>query len=74
MDAALQKLIERRKKLQQAYDDLIAAPASYNIQGSVSAQNQKLSDLQAEIDKIDRQIAQLCGGDGITRSYPNYRH
>lgn len=74
MDAALQKLIERRKKLQQAYDDLIAAPASYNIQGSVSAQNQKLSDIRKELDVIDRQIAQLCGGDGITRSYPNYRH
>ena len=74
MDIALQKLIERRNKLQQAYDDLIMAPASYNIQGSVSAQEQKLADIRKELDAIDRQIAAHLGSNGIQRSYPNYNN
>ena len=74
MDTALQKLIERRQKLQQAYDDLIMAPASYSIQGSVSAQEQKLADIRKELDAIDRQIAAHLGSNGIKRSYPNYNN
>ena len=67
-------LLERRKKLQDAYDALISEPASYSIQGSVSATNQRLADLRAEIADIDNQVSQLVGGGGgIERSYPNYR-
>lgn len=69
---AIQALLIRKKKLQDAYDNLITEPESYSIQGSVSATNRKLESLRKEIEAIDRQIAVAMGGDGIQRSYPNY--
>ena len=73
-DTALRALMVRRKKLQNAYDALITEPESYSITGSVSATNRKLDDLQKQIDNINQQITAAAGGDGIQRSYPNYRH
>ena len=70
----LTNLYARRKKLQDEYDRLILEPESYTIQGSVSATNRKLETLRKEIEAINRQIAMASGGDGIQRSYPNYRH
>ena len=71
---AIQALLIRKKKLQDAYDNLITEPESYSIQGSVSATNRKLETLRKEIEAIDRQIAMARGGDGIQRSYPNYNN
>ena len=70
---AIRVLIQRRAKLQAEYDQLIGQPESYNINGSVSATNRKLDDLQTQIDNINQQLNQLMTGSGIKRSYPNYR-
>ncbi len=70
----IKALLKRRAMLQAEYDRQISQPESYSITGSVSATNRKLDDLQKQIDKIDSQIAAEAGGDGIQRSYPNYRH
>ncbi len=69
---ALQRLLARRRSLQAAYDALIAEPQSYSIQGSVSATNQKMSDIRSELAAIDSQIAALMGSAGIRRSLPDY--
>ena len=75
---AMKRLIERRKKLQEAYDALVAEPASYGITGSVNATNQKLSDLRAEIAALDNKIAALVnprtGVAGMSIALPDYRH
>ena len=71
---AIRKLAKRRGELQAAYDELVSQPASYSISGSVSATNQKLSELRAEIDAIDAKIGALSGGGGIRREYPNYNN
>lgn len=71
---SLKVLLTRRKAAQTAYDALIAEPQSYGITGSVSATNQRLADLRAEISALDAQIAACCnGGKGMSFNLPNYR-
>lgn len=74
-EKALQKLLTRRIAIQAAIDDAAVKPASYSIQGSVSATAQKLADLRAELAQTDRDIEALTIGPTktITRSYPDYR-
>lgn len=71
---SIYKLLERKKMLQDAYDSLIAEPASVSIIGSVSYTNRSMSDLQKEITAVSMQIAALINGDGtgISRAYPHY--
>lgn len=72
---AIRRLSTRREALQAAYDAAMAEPASYTINGSVSATNQKLADMRAELDAIDNQLAALIGGagpGGLRRTYPTY--
>lgn len=74
-DRAIQRLRERKAKLQAAFDDLASQPASYSISGSVTATNQKLADLRNEIAVINRAIESLIldsASDGIKRTFPNY--
>lgn len=75
LNTIVRRLLRRRMVASQAYDRLLAEPASYSIQGSVSVTSQKLAELRREIEEIDRTIAAVCGKDsgGIRRSYPNYR-
>ncbi len=73
-NSTIKTLLKRRAMLQAEYDRLISQPESYSITGSVSATNRKLDDLQKQIDNINQQITAAAGGDGIQRSYPNYRH
>lgn len=73
-NSTIKTLLKRRAMLQAEYDRLINQPESYSITGSVSATNRKLDDLQKQIDNINQQITAAAGGDGIQRSYPNYRH
>ena len=69
----VQRLIIRRRKLSEAYDALIAQPASYGITGSVSATNQRLEDIRKEIAVVDTQIRALMTRGGIIeRSLPDY--
>ena len=72
---AINNLLKKRKKLQETADELSNMPASYGITGSVSVTNQKVADVEAQIETIDLQIRQLVSGDpsGINLSYPNYR-
>lgn len=73
--ATVKRLAKRRETLQKAYDDAMAQPASYTINGSVSATAQKLSDLRAELDAIDAQLSALLGASGpggLRRTYPTY--
>ena len=52
---------------------MLAAPASYNIQGSYSQTSQSPDELRAEIARCDRAIEALTGqGGGIRRTYPSY--
>lgn len=69
----IRALLQRWAKLQAEYDQLIGQPESYNINGSVSATNRKLDDLQKQIDIINQQLNQLTTGSGIKRTYPTYR-
>lgn len=70
---ALERLLARRRKLADAYDALISDPASFGVTGAVSVTNRKLDELRAEMDALDRRIATIAGGGGITRCYPDYR-
>lgn len=68
-------LIQRRKTLAAAYAQICADPASYSISGSVSATNQKMADLRAELAALDREIASILSGAsaaGMTLAYPDY--
>ncbi len=72
---AIRRLSARRETLQAAYDAAMTEPASYSINGSVSATNQKLAEMRAELDAIDNQLAALIGGagpGGLRRTYPTY--
>ena len=71
----IQRLIERRRLLQDAYDGIIAEPSSVSIIGSVSYTNRNLSELQKELETVNAQIASLLTGTSsiIRRSYPNYQ-
>ena len=72
---AIRRLVERRKAVQKAYDDLIGQPSSYGITGSVNATNQRLVDLRAELVAIDEQIASIAGRNpaGMSIRLPDYR-
>jgi len=75
---AIAAVVARRRAIQAEYDRLLAEPASYGITGSVSATNQKLSDLRAEITALDAKLATLLqsGGHvaGMVIALPDYRH
>jgi hypothetical protein len=62
---ALNRLISRRNKLQEAYDALIGDPASYGITGSVSATNRRYDELRKELSAIDEKITALLGRGGV---------
>lgn len=62
---ALERLIARRNRLQEAYDALVGEPQSYGITGSVSATNVKMTELRREISAIDDKIAALVGRGGV---------
>lgn len=69
----LTRILRRRKTLQDALDAVLAAPASYNIQGSYSQTSQSPDTLRSEIARCDRAIEALTGnGGGLRRSYPTY--
>ena len=74
---ALDNLIRRRNALSGQYDQILSEPTNYSIVGSVSVQNQKLSDLRKEIKACDEKIEALCAGRGglagIQIKIPDYR-
>lgn len=75
--SAIEKLLRRKAKLQEAYDQLILEPASYGITGSVSATNRSLTDIRTELVAIDKKISALITNNsvaGMSISYPDYRH
>ena len=76
-EKAIRKLLERRARLQRAYDDLMCEPASYGITGSVNAVNHKLKELRDEISVLDEQIKAMLarngGLPGISINVPSYR-
>ena len=71
---ALDTLLARRKAMQEAYTRALEEPASYSINGSVSATNRSLEDIRQELAFIEREIAALCGvrQSGLRRQLPNY--
>lgn len=74
---AINRLMERKKALQEEYDHLIAEPASYGITGSVSATNRGLKEIRDEIAVIDDKIASLLERGnvaGMHVKYPDYRY
>lgn len=74
---AIDRLMERRQAVQEAYDALIAEPASYGITGSVTATNRGLKELRDELAAIDDKIASLLDGRGVAGmsvKWPDYRH
>lgn len=74
---SIKRMLERRARLQKAYDDLVCEPASYGITGSVSATNRRLDELRTEISVLDEQIkamiARIGGLPGISINVPSYR-
>ena len=77
VENAIAALMEQRSIAQAAYKKLLSEPEAYSIQGSVSATNRKLADLQAQVAEIDSKIRSLLSlGKGgaaiINRMYPNY--
>lgn len=74
---AINRLMERRKALQEQYDALVSEPASYGITGSVNATNRGLDELRTEIVAIDAKINGLLSRSsvaGMSIKYPDYRH
>lgn len=74
---ALNRLLKRRKTIQDEYDRLVAEPESYGITGAVNATNRKLNDLRDEIVAIDDKISALLDNAsvaGMSIKWPNYRH
>ena len=74
LQRALDKLLERRAKLQAAYDALISEPESYGITGSVTAKNRSMVEIRTEIAAIDNRIAALVSSSagGMTLKVPDY--
>lgn len=72
---AIERLLARRAKLQEALDDVATQPASYSITGSVSVTNRSADDIQKQITAIDLQIKRLITNEpnGISLAYPVYR-
>lgn len=72
---AIEKLLIRRAKLQEALDDIATQPASYGITGSVSVTNRSADEIQKQITAIDLQIKRLLTNEpnGISLAYPVYR-
>lgn len=72
---AIDRLLKKRKRLEETADELANMPASYGITGSVSVTNRSIADVKAEITAIDLQIKQILSGDpaGMSLTYPNYR-
>jgi len=74
---SIKKMLERRARLKQAYDDLICEPAAYGITGSVSATNRRLDELRNEISVLDEQIKAMLarngGLAGLEICVPSYR-
>ena len=74
---AINRLMERRERLQREYDELLAQPVSYGITGSVNAVNHGLKELREEIALIDDKIASMFDRTsvaGMSVRWPNYRH
>lgn len=74
---AINRLMERRKALQEQYDALVAEPASYGITGSVNATNRGLDEIRTEIVAIDAKINGLLSRSsvaGMSIKYPDYRY
>ena len=75
--AAINRLMARKKALQEQYDKILAEPASYGITGSVNATNHGLEELRREIVAIDNKISALLQRTkvaGMTVRWPDYHH
>lgn len=75
--AAINRLLARKKALQEQYDRMVAEPAAYGITGSVNATNRRLDELRSEIVSIDSRLEALIQRTkiaGMTVKWPDYRH
>ena len=74
---AIDKLMARRKALQDEYDRVVSEPAAYGITGSVNATNRSPKELRDEIVAIDDKIDGLLNRNsvaGMNIRYPDYRY
>ena len=74
---AINRLLARKKALQEQYDRMVAEPASYGITGSVNATNRGLEELRRELTAVDAKISALLQRTkvaGMTVKWPDYRH
>ena len=75
--AAINRLLARKKALQEQYDRMVAEPAAYGITGSVNATNRGLEELRRELTAVDAKISALLQRTkvaGMTVKWPDYRH
>lgn len=75
--AAINRLMARKKELQEQYEHILAEPASYGITGSVNATNHGLEEIRKEIVAIDNKLAALIQRTkvaGMTVRWPDYHH
>lgn len=73
---AIDRLLKRRKEIQDEYDKLVAEPASYGITGSVNATNRGLKELRDELVAIDDKLNALLTRNsvaGLCPKWPDYR-
>lgn len=74
---AIDRLLKRRKEIQEEYDRIVSEPESFGITGSVNATNRSPKELRDELVAIDDKLNALLTRNsvaGLCPKWPDYRY